>query len=326
MKTLLKILALGLVLLLIGGAVAAWYVLTLLRPVSATAVEAKTFVVPKGQAVSIIADRLHSEGLIRHPLVFRLVARQTGADKRFQAGSFQLSPSMTPSEIAHNLTTGTTDVWVTIPEGWRKEEIADSLAAQELEVFDKAEFLTLAANSEGMLFPDTYLFPRQATAQQVFNVLTNTFDRKVIEGLKNEIAASEYDFDEALIMASILEREATGDEEMRHVAGILWGRLAVGMPLQVDASLQYVKGYSQAQQTWWPTPLAADKQLVSPYNTYLNAQLPPGPISNPGLSAIKAALDPLETNNVYYLHDRQGNIRYARTLDEHNANVNRYLR
>lgn len=327
MKLVIKVI-LGLaVILIVTGVAASFYIATLFKPVSEAQVAAHTFTIPKGQAVAVIANRLKEEGLIRHPLAFRFVAKQTGLENKLQAGSFQLSPSMTLTEIAQNLTTGTTDIWVTIPEGWRKEEIADSLAAQtDLTEFDKEEFLALAEESEGMLFPDTYLVPRQVTATQMFNLLTDTFDQKVVEALQPEIASSEHQFEDALIMASILEREATGAEEMRHVAGILWGRLAAGMPLQADATLQYIKGYSPTQKSWWVTPLAEDKQLVSSYNTYLNPTLPPGPISNPGLDAIKAALDPLETDDVYYIHDRQGEIHYARTLDEHNANVNKYLR
>jgi UPF0755 protein len=326
MKTVLKLLGVVVLLLVVAGVAAGWYLSTLLQPVSPTPVEAQSFVVPKGQAVAVIANRLHEAGLVKHPLVFRLVAKQSGLDTKFQAGSFQLSPSMTQREIAQNLTSGTTDVWLTIPEGWRKEEIADSLEAQELDSFDKAEFLALAKESEGQLFPDTYLVPRQASAELIYNLLTNTFERKVVEGLKSEIAESEHSLEDAIVMASILEREATGAEEMKHVAGVLWGRLEVGMPIQADATLQYIKGYSPTEKSWWVTPLAEDKKLVSPYNTYLSPNLPPGPISNPGLDAIKAALDPLETNDVYYIHDRQGNVHYARTLDEHNANVDRYLR
>ena len=127
-------------------------------------------------------------------------------------------------------------------------------------------------------------------------------------------------------MASIVEREARGADDMQHVAGILWNRIELGMPLQADATLQYLKGYNPVEQAWWTPPLAADKSLISPYNTYLNLGLPPRPICNPGLEAIKAAAQPLSTDDLFYLHDRQGKIHYAQTLDDHNLNVDRYLR
>lgn len=307
--------------LALGGVV--WFYT---QPVDKANAQTESFVVPKGQSVTAIAERLHQAKLIRHPLVFRFFVKRAQLESKIQAGSFKLSPAMTPFEVAQALTKGTADTWVTLPEGWRREEIAASLARQGLPEFDEAEFLELSAASEGELFPDTYLVPREMTAKTFYSLLTNTFDKKVTQGLADEIAASEYELEQALVMASLLEREAQGYEDMRHVAGVLWGRIERGMPLQVDATLQYVKGYNEAQQTWWAPPLAVDKQLDSPFNTYQNPGLPPRPIANPGLEAIKAALDPLETTDVFYIHDRQGNIHFAKTLDEHNANIQRYLR
>ena len=233
---------------------------------------------------------------------------------------------MTPQEIVEALTKGTADLWITIPEGWRREEIAESLAKQELEAFDKELFLELSAADEGKLFPDTYLVPRQADTRLLYSLLTNTFERKIILGLEDEIEASPHDFEQVLVMASILEREAQGYEDMRHVAGVLWKRLEIGMPLQADATLQYVKGYSPTQKSWWVPPTSEDKKLQSPFNTYLNPGLPPKPIANPGLEAVKAALNPVETDDLFYIHDRTGQIHFAETLDEHNANVQKYLR
>ena len=145
------------------------------------------------------------------------------------------------------------------------------------------------------------------------------------EGLEKEIAGSKRPLEEIIILASILEREAGDKSQMRQVAGVLENRLSIKMPLQVDATLQYIKGYSQVEKNWWATPLAADKNLKSAYNTYLNPGLPPGPIANPGVAAIEAALDPAKSDYLFYLHD-QGVIYLAKTLSEHNANVNKYLR
>ncbi len=296
------------------------------QPVSSTPQPKVKFVIPKGQAVSVIAQNLKEEGLIRQPLAFRLEVKRNGLEDKIQAGSFEVSPSMSLSEIADTLTTGTNDLWVTLLEGWRREEIADYLDEQELPSFDKETFLEISASSEGMLFPDTYLVPRETTAEQLFSLFTNTFERKITQGLAEEIKASEHDFDDVLVMASIVEREARGLTQMKEVAGILWYRLEIGMPLQADATLQYAKGYNKNEEKWWSVPLGADRQLQSQFNTYTNPGLPPHPISNPGLDAITATLTPNDTQNVFYIHDAEGKLHYAKTLEEHNRNIERYLR
>lgn len=326
MKNLVKIAGILIAILAIFFVVLFAYVFTQYQPVSAGIQPEVRFVIPRGQAVSVIAGRLVQAGLIRNPLLFRIELKRLGLENTIQAGSFELSPSMTLAEIAEIMTVGSEDIWVTIPEGWRVEEIAQSLTEQELSSFNEAEFLELSATSEGMLFPDTYLLPREATANTVYSLLTNTFEQKISHDLATEIAASDRSFEELLIMASLLEREARGYEEMRQVAGVLWKRIDLGMPLQVDATLQYVKGYNPIEQSWWVPPLGIDRQLNSPYNTYQNPGLPLGPISNPGLDAFRAALNPARTDSLFYIHDREGGIHFAETLDQHNANVNRYLR
>jgi UPF0755 protein len=326
MSRIIKILLVG-ALLLIGLVLGLGYwAMSLTKPVSATSQPPQTFVVPPGQATSVIADRLAAAKIVRHPLAFRVELKRLGLENKLQAGSFNLSSSMTTAEIAQIMTTGTSDLWVTILEGWRREEIAESLDRQELPAFDKEEFLALTAESEGMLFPDTYLLPRQATAEAVYDELTTTFDQKVVKGLASDIAKSDRSFEDVLVMASLIEREARDYDQMRMVSGILWNRIDDGIALNVDATLQYAKGFNQLEESWWSVPLSADKKVDSAYNTYLHAGLPPQPIANPGLDAIKAALNPVESQNYYYLHDPQGNMHYAKSLDEHNRNIDRYLR
>ncbi|MBU2543706.1 endolytic transglycosylase MltG [Patescibacteria group bacterium] len=302
------------------------YVYSLFQPVGSSEAGTTRFVIPKGQAASMIASRLQDEGLIKSSLVFRFVVKQQGFQDRLQAGSFQLSPAMSLIAIANQLTLGTNDIWVTLPEGWRREEIAASFSSNDFPAFDSKEFLNFTLSQEGRLFPDTYLFARESTAETIYKVLSNNFQKKVVTGLAEKINNSPYDFQEALIMASVVEREARGYEEMRHVAGILWRRIEMGMALQADATLQYIKGYNPQLQSWWEPPSTLDKKIISPFNTYLNSGLPPRPIANPGLEAIKATLDPLKTNDLFYLHDRSGGIHYAETLEKHNANVQQYLR
>lgn len=300
------------------------YLNLLSQPVSAETSKTQ-FAIPRGQTISIIAARLEDEGLIRSSMIFRLIVKQQGLENKLQSGSFQISPNMTPAQIALKLTQGTNDVWVTIIEGWRREQIATSLVEHNLNSFDAQEFLDLSTGQEGRIFPDTYLFAKESTAATIYGVIQSNFEKKVKLGLENEIKQSARNFNDALIMASIIEREAKGYEELRHVAGILWNRYDIDMALQADATLQYAKGYDSQTQSWWESPTSADKKLNSLFNTYLHFGLPPHPVSNPGLEAIKAALKPLQTKDFFYLHGGDGEIHYGQNLEEHNANVQRYL-
>lgn len=291
------------------------------------------FVIPKGQALSIIASRLEDEGLIKSKWAFRLAVYKNDLANKIQAGSFELTPDKNTWEIAQALTMGTDDTWVTLPEGWRREEIAESLSEQGLNSFNVEEFLNLSKGLEGQLFPDTYLVPREITSAQFVSLLKNTFTNKVVSALNEEISASQMSLNEILTLASLIQRESGGEDkdsqeqEMALVAQILLNRLKIGMPLQIDATMQYAKGSSNQDPTdWWPTALADDKKIDSLYNTYKYAGLPPGPICNPGIAAIEAVLNPSPTQALYYIHDNSGKIHTANTLDEHNANVNKYLR
>jgi UPF0755 protein len=320
--TLMSIIALFILSIISGFLYLRW----LSQPVNLSDTSVERFIIPRGQAVTVIGERLTAAGLIKHPLVFRLIVRQENLGDKIQSGSFDLSASMDTREIANTLTQGTQDVWITILEGWRAEEIAQSLSLQDLDNFDENEFLQIARPLEGRLFPDTYLIPREISSQQIVNLLVSTFDRKIVNDLENEIIASSRNFEDIIVMASLIEREARDYQQMRHVSGILWNRINIGMALQVDATLQYAKGYDGVRNTWWSPPLAIDKQINSPFNTYRNPGLPPAPISNPGVNAVKAALNPLQVDDLYYLHAPDGSMYFAKTLDGHNANINRYLR
>ena len=315
-------LVIGFLFILLGAFI---WIRTLFLPVSSGERQAQTFIIPKGQAVITIGERLTEAGLIKNPLIFRAVVVQQDLGTKIQAGSFSLSPNMSTVEIAQALTQGTEDVWITLLEGWRAEEMAAYLTKkEELTAFDAQEFIDSAAAYDGTLYPDTYLIPREMTAEPLVLLLVNTFEARMTSKLSDELAATDRDFEDILVMASIVQREARDPEQMRHVAGILWNRIDIGMALQVDATLQYIKG---TPSEWWPTPLSADKQLVSAYNTYQNPGLPPGPISNPGLDALRATADPLEVDDLFYIHDPvTGSMYYATTIEEHNQNVNKYLR
>lgn len=320
-KIALGVILFNLALFFLAFITASWF----LSPISPQE-KAVTVVIPKGAAISTIGNLLEEKGLIRSAWAFRFVVWKNRIDQSIQAGTFTLSPSDTPEEIALALTRGTNDVWVTLLEGWRSEEMADEFEKTLGEGFDKAAFIKLAKPQEGYLFPDTYLFPREATAGAVVRLLRQTFDRKVTDDMRAEIARQGRSLKDVVILASILEREARSVAAKKIVAGILLRRLVSDWPLQADATLQYIKGYDAKEKTWWPTPLAEDKKLKSPYNTYMNKGLPPAPISNPGLVAIQAVISPQQSSYWFYISDLEGGMHYTETLEEHNANVQKYLR
>lgn len=326
MKVIKALLIFLVVVIAISAVAGGIFVNSLLQPVNPTASEKTRFVVPKGQAIGTIGQRLTDAGLIKNMWVFRILVKQEQAESKIQAGSFLLSASMTPAQIIREMTKGTDDVWITLLEGWRREEMAESLAKMDLPNFDQQEFLDLTKDQEGYLFPDSYLVSKGIDTQGVVDVLSSTFDKKVKVGLADEIKASGKSLNELVTMASLLEREAKGAQQMKTVSGILWNRVGIGMALNVDATLQYIKGYDKVQQAWWTPPLSIDKERTSPFNTYTNAGIPPSPICNPGIDAMTAAIEPAETEYLYYLHDPKGAIHFAKTLPEHNANVQQYLR
>ncbi len=297
-----------------------------MSPFDAQNTEETRFVITKGESITAIGEKLTTAKLIRHPLAFRFAVQQRQLGQKIQAGSFLLSPAQNLWQIAETLTQGTEDVWVTIPEGYRIEEIAQTFSSAGLEEFIVDDFIALAKGQEGYLFPDTYLVPKLITASEVIGLLNRTFDQKVRQGLAEEIANSQYSLEEAMIMASLVQREAGKDEdEMKQVAGVLWNRIAINQGLGVDATLQYIDGFDEKTGKWWSAPDISTKESTSPYNTYKFAGLPPAPIANPGVAAIRSALDPLVTDNYYYLH-AEGKIYYARDLAGHSSNIDRYLR
>lgn len=278
------------------------------------------FVVDKGKGVRELANELKTARLIRDPVVFFLLVKQLGLDNKIQAGDFRLSPSMSATAIAENLTHGTLDIWITIPEGQRAEEIAATLKAKVPSYTD--DWRGKLNLEEGYLFPDTYLIPRSADINFIVSLLKNTFQTRYATIPPTTTKLSQ---EEIVTLASLIEREAITDAEKPIIAGILMNRLNAGMPLQVDATIQYAKGQNPVTKKWWaPVKLAEYKSVESPYNTYLNTGLPPGPIANPGLEALKAAANPANTDFVYYLHDKKGVIHYAKTLEGHNANISKY--
>ncbi|MFC1647123.1 endolytic transglycosylase MltG [Patescibacteria group bacterium] len=281
------------------------------------------FTIEKGEGVKSIAANLEKNELIHSPIAFFLLVKLSGLERQLQAGDYRLKQSMNSSSIAQELTHGIMDVWVTILEGWRIEEIANRLA-KDLDIPEN-EFLKYAV--EGYMFPDTYLIPQDATASAIVKIFLENFDKKITKEMKEDIIRSDFSTEETIILASIVEREGVSEKDRPMIAGILINRLKSDMLLQADATLQYMKGYQPYEKSWWGKNIANDdKTIESPYNSYKNYGLPPKPISNPGLSAINSVIYPAKTDYYYYLHDDQGQIHYGKSLEEHNSNIEKFLK
>lgn len=282
----------------------------------------QVFVIPKGAGVSEIANKLKQDNLVKSELAFKFYVKQNNLTDKLQAGSYKLSPSQSISELVNSLQSGSEDVWVTLIEGWRIEEMAEKLN-KELGI-DKKEFLKSA--KEGYMFPDTYLFPKEATISYITDTLRKTFGTRFAPELQIKIRSQGLTEAQGVILASIVEREARTSKVRTEVASILLKRFKIDMGLNADATLQYALGYQADEKSWWKKNLSsADKKIDSPYNTYLHRGLPPTPICNPSLSSLEAVANAdSNTPYLYYYHDSKGNSYYAKTLEEHNQNVANY--
>lgn len=292
-------------------------------PVNRADKTAKIFVIPRGESLQNIVDSLYKEDLIRSKLVFYLVVKFKGIDRQIQAGDFRLNPSMNAYEIAGSLTHGTLDVWVTLIEGTRREEMAQVIGRD----LDIPEVEIIANSREGYLFPDTYLLPKDASAASIVSILENNFDQKFTSELKAKAAEVGLTEEKVIILASIVEKEAKHEADKKTVASILLKRLEAGWPLQVDATIQYALGYQSSEKSWWKKVLSFDDlEIDSPYNSYLNKGLPPTPISNPGLASITAVVEAdSSTPYWFYISDKAGNMHFAKTDEEHQNNIRKYL-
>jgi len=284
--------------------------------------ENTSFVVRQGESVAQIARNLENAHIIRNKIVFYLIVKRLGIEKSVQAGTFRLSPSMNATDIAKQLTHGMEDTWVTVIEGLRKEEVA--VIVSDRVGISAPVFVSEAP--EGYLFPDTYLMPKDATEKQIIAIMENTFDKKVTQDIRDAALKQGLTLDELVTFASLLEREARSYEEKRMIAGILFNRLRDGNPLQVDASVQYALGYDDKSKSWWKKNITyEDLKVQSPYNTYTNAGLPPGPIANPGLDSLRAVAYPKESSYQFYITGDDGLMRYSTTYEEHLDKVDKHI-
>lgn len=252
-----------------------------------------------------------------------MLAYKQSVVNKIQAGSFKLSPDSTIDQVLKTITTGGNyDYWLRIIEGQRVEEI--KVDPPEAAAFGKEDFVNYFREKEGYLFPDSYLVPINQSLAEMETTIKTNFEKKFTEA-KEGVGGNELNDQQILILASLIEREARLRVSKQMVAGILLNRLRAGMALQVDATVQYARDSKNKVADFWQPVKRNDLAIVSPYNTYRNPGLPPGPICNPGADSIYAAFHPVETEYFFYITGNDHQMHYAKTLDEHNQNIARYL-
>lgn len=298
----------------------------LLTQPAGTSKEAVLITIKAGTPAKVIAENLESRNLIRSSLVFRVAAKIERVDNSLQAGEYAISPNMSVRQILLIMSQGQAAYQqITIPEGYTVDQIAELLGEKKLANPDK--FKTLAKNyapypymqpnpntkysAEGFIFPDTYRLAKGITEEEILTMMVKQFDSKLTPEFRQRASDLGISLRDVIIMASLVEKEAKLSEERPIIAGVFANRTKQGMPLQSCATIQYILGYPKAELT------INDTQIVSPYNTYQISGLPPGPIANPGIAAIKAVLFSDKTDYLYFVADKQGKHHFSKTYEEH---------
>ena len=331
-KTLLAIIAGCLFLLILCLML---FIYQLYTPLSKGEAE-EVFVIEEGQNLKEIAQNLRIERIINSKWTFIIYVFLGGRTKSLQAGKYNLSSDMNIVEVVKKIINGETIqdwVKVTFPEGWTNKQVEEKLVELGIISLEKRKFFAISTESflfladrpkgpnlQGYLFPDTYYFEKEITIEDVIKKMLRNFGNKLTQDLREEIKQQNKSIYEIVTMASIVQNEVSTVQDMSRVAGIFYNRLKLGIPLQSDATVNYVTGKKLRQ------PLIEDTKIESPYNTYLNSGLPPGPISNPGLEAIRAAIYPEETDYIYFLNPLDGKTIFSKTFEEHIANKRKYLK
>jgi UPF0755 protein len=274
-----------------------------------------------GTSVKAITRQLEEASVIRSGTLLYFVITLFYDPTAIKASRYVFTEPLTATDAAKRLVAGDFDsdlIRFTHIEGERVTELAD-VAANTLTNFDRKTFLEQALPLEGQLYPETYYIPKDFSAIDLLDLMYKTFKEKT-GPIQARMDSHPLTAQGVITLASILEREANSPESMKTVSGILQGRMEAGMPLQADASVEYILNKPLKELT------AEDLKIDSPYNTYTNRGLPPTPIGNPGLDAIMAVLEPTKTDYVFYITDNEGNFHYAKTFQEHGRNVELYLR
>lgn len=276
--------------------------------------------VKEGQTLREVGQTLKDKHLIRSVAVFEALVRMLGNDKKIYAGEYFFSGRQNGWVVARRLAYGDfelTPIRMVFYEGLTAEQMA-TLLAKRVPDFDAETFLALGKPKEGYLFPDTYFILPGEDPELVLHAMQNNMEAH-LEAASTTIEKFGKPLNEVITMASLLEREAPDIKSRRMIAGILWHRIQIGMPLQVDAVFPYIIGKSSLELT------KADLKVDSPYNTYLHKGLPPGPIANPGMNSIIAAVTPTKSSYLFYLSDKEGNFHYCATYACQLANQRKYL-
>lgn len=283
--------------------------------------ESYSLSIQTGQNLIDISKTLYENNIIRSSRVFEILMISFGDEKKISQGEYLFSEPLSVFDVVFKIVGrnfGIDRERITFPEGFSNIEM--SLRIQEkIPSFDTQKFLDMTEGDQGYLFPDTYLFFPSVSVEHVVETLKQNFKRKTSD-LEDKVLASGKTWNEILTMASIIEKEAFGKNDRYIISGILWKRIEIGMPLQVDAPFIYLLGKESKDLTM------KDLSMESPFNTYRNKGLPPSPINNPGIDAIGAALNPQKSEYLFYLHDTDGNIHYASNYKEHQENIKKYLR
>lgn len=298
--------------------------------------EEQAFSVGQGESVAMVCIRLEQDGIISDAELFRIYLVYSGLDRQLQSGEYLLSGQMTPIEIAADMLDATPrDATVSILAGWRIEEVAASVAASGLNVTADEilalayaplpEFftdlpITEAPSLEGYLYPGVYSIPREANAITVMETFLAAFSENVTREMLDGFERQGLTVQEAVTLASIVEKEAVLDEEKPQIASVFYNRLRDGMRLETDPTVQYALGYQDAWGSWWKSPLdGADLAIESPYNTYQIFGLPPTPLDNPGLASLRAVAFPAETPYYFFRAacDGSGRHNFSITYEEH---------
>ncbi len=306
---------------------------------SGTSTSAQTVVVSKGDNALVVGEKLSKAGVISGKYFLAYYLWKSGQIHDLVAGVYIFSPGVKIPEVARIITGGEiafTAVPITFPEGWTAKDMAKRLDANGFsgsdflslvndptqELKDKFAFLNgipRGGSLEGYLFPDTYFFAKDASSQVIVEKMLDNFEEKITETMVNDISAKDSKLFDIVTMASIIEKEVKFADEMKTVSSVFYNRLAIGQRLQSDATLEYVLGDNKIQHT------AVELQNQSPYNTYQHAGLPPGPVSNPGMNAIAAAIYPAQSEYFYFLTDlKTKKTIFSKTFDEHVSNKAKY--
>ena len=315
--------------LILLGATAGFYVLYQIKTPVSKSEYAQEIIIEKGDSIKIIGQKLEQADLIRGCFYFETYVWLKN-EKNLQAGEYIFRPSMPISEIVESLACGKinrNDIKITIPEGFSVKQIDERLSQAGL--IDQGDLINLklsaisylpsAISFEGYLFPDTYIFSKKAAVEEIIQKMLDNFDKKITAEIQKEIARQDKNLEEIVNLASIVQQESTSSEEMAKIAGVFYNRLNIGMALQSDATINYITGKGKRQ------PLLEDTKIDSPYNTYKYKGLPPTPICNPGIEAIKAAIWPEQHDYFYFLHPLSSPTVFSKTLEEHNINKAKWL-